>query len=153
MTYRKQGMNICMKTIKQGAVRAAMFVLALVLTLGFTVPMTFMNADNVYADATVGSWDDLKDKIINGGTQTITLSADFAYHRTSIELPADVTVTIKGNKKTIYSSAQKSYEPMFKVPSGAKLTIDEGVTLSGKLWDGRNATCPVTNGDNPTYTA
>lgn len=85
----------------------------------------------VHADATVSSWEELKAEIDNGGTQIITLGSDFPYNGQSIVLPQDSDITIKGSA-TIYSSNQDKYEPMFMVASGAKLTIDEGVTLSAK---------------------
>ena len=85
----------------------------------------------VHADATVSSWEELKREISNGGTQIITLGSDFPYNGQSIVLPQDSDITIKGSA-TIYSSNQDKYEPMFMVASGAKLTIDEGVTLSAK---------------------
>ena len=85
----------------------------------------------VHADATVSSWEELKREISNGGTQIITLGSDFPYNGQSIVLPQDSDITIKGSA-TIYSSNQDKYEPMFMVASGAKLTIDESVTLSAK---------------------
>lgn len=127
------------------------FLLAVMMTFG---TVTMLNAESSYADATtVSPWNELKTaigKVGKGGTQTITLSGDFAYDGSSIEIPKDADITISGSG-TIYSSNQKSYESMFKVKG--KLTIDRGVSLSAKIFsDGQpTATCPSV-GDDPTYT-
>lgn len=132
------------------------FVLVLVLAFtGIGAPISRIGVTKVYADATVGSWDDLRTAVQSGGTQTITLSSDFSYDGTSIEIPSGANITITGNH-TIYSidltsTSSPTYESMFKVQYGGKLTIDTGVTLSAKMGQSEQV-CPDGKEGRPTYT-
>lgn len=108
----------------------AALITFLMMVSGFGSPLLQTGLFDVFAATTVSSWGDLKTAVGSGETEII-LGDSFAYDGTSIEIPDRQTVTIKGQDKTIYSSAQSSYDSMFKVKGS--LTIDSGVTLSGKI--------------------
>lgn len=94
-------------------------------------PFFFAENMSAYAEPNVDSWSALRAKIQNGGTQTITLSGNFAYDGESITIPEGADITIAGNG-TIHSAVLSKYKSMFVVEEGGKLTIDQGVTLSAK---------------------
>ena len=97
------------------------------------------------ADHQVGSWSELDAAISRAADgDTITLTGSFPAEGT-IRVKKDITIT---GENTIYSKAMDSYDSMFIVESGGKLTVDEKVTLSGKIGD-NGQTCP----DGTIYTA
>ncbi len=103
----------------------------------------------------VTTWEELKGAIDDGETDII-LGADFPAEGT-ISIGGNRSIVIKpqvGQKYTIYSkaggnAADGRYDSMFKVGPGGSLTIENGVTLSGKTDLSAPAQgCP----DNTVYT-
>lgn len=135
-------MKHCKTQARKWYATLAAFMLACALACA---GMAFTQADEAWADATVTDWNGLQAAVVEGGT--ITLANDIVAEGT-ITISNEVTIT---GGKTIYSKAGRtSYDSMFKVANGGKLTIGEGVTLSGKTsTDGTSGTCP----EPTTYTA
>ncbi len=135
-------MKLCKTQARKWYATLAAFMLACALACA---GMAFTQADEAWADATVTDWNGLQAAVADGGT--ITLANDIVAEGT-ITISNEVTIT---GGKTIYSKAGRtSYDSMFKVANGGKLTIGEGVTLSGKTsTDGTSGICP----EPTTYTA
>ena len=122
-------------------------LIATVMVLGaFALPVVQQTADVFAADHSVSDWSQLDAAVrtVNSG-DTITLTGSFPAEGTIEVVGKEITIQGSG---TIYSKARESYDSMFIVKSEGKLTIGDGVTLSGKIGDS-GQTCP----EPTTYTA
>ena len=76
----------------------------------------------------ITTWAALKEAI-NGGATEVTIGADLFADGDTIEISSNVTIKGSG---TIYRGRKDGMDSLFKVKSGGNLTIEGGVTLSGK---------------------
>lgn len=103
-----------------------LFLLGFMLVAIFAISPNSVNAANY----SVSTFNDLKTRLeTSGTTDTITITAD-------INVTGTITIagnkTITGAKKLVNTMTASANSTMFKVPVGATLTLDGGVTLDGK---------------------
>ena len=103
-----------------------LFLLGFMLVAIFAISPNSVNAANY----SVSTFNDLKTRLeTSGTTDTITITAD-------INVTGTITIagnkTITGAEKLVNTMTASANSTMFKVPVGATLTLDGGVTLDGK---------------------
>ena len=141
-----------MKKYGFNASRIATILLAFLLATGLAIPVANMNMTGVYAadPRVVGSWDELREAVRKASDgDTITLSKNIVMDNNN-PISVSKAVTISGTDVSIYQEdldKNGKYQTMFTVEYGGNLTIDNGVTLSGKI--GSGSQCP----DGSSYTA
>ena len=101
----------------------------ILILLGFMLIAVFAISPNSVNAANVGTMAALKTALTASGTDTITLTANINVTE-SITVAGNKTITGAYMLKNAMTTSNSSV--MLKVPSGARLTLDGGVTLDGQ---------------------